>query len=260
MNMLSPEFSHQAALYDLANKCIVEPLKNFVETIRNFRTNPFCFYWILTFSCSLTTIVAFIYAYDTDKSCINHKGSLLNILFGNLPMLLFHMRFAMNFMSTWRKGNEESDEIGRVLSLSPHFRLAREKIRKARKIRKVITDNYPCVFYIFYALETLHICTTIAFLLTRNYSNICNIDLMKQTSLIIIVASSLQVVLGVLILIRITMCFKNLSKLEAKLDEVAEQEQGISIETGNVPTSSTDTHGVDSIHFPLTLPMSAENH
>lgn len=81
---------------------------------------------------------------------------------------------------------------------------------------------------------------------------------MEKISLIIIVASSLQVILGALILIRITMCFKNLSKLEAKLDEVAEQEQGV--ETGNVPTLSTDTHGVDSIHFPLTLPMLTENH
>lgn len=159
MNMLSPEFSHQEALYDLANRCVVEPLKKFVETIRNFRTNPFCFYWILTLSCSLTTIVAFIYAYDTDKSCMNHKGSLLNILYGNLPMLLFHMRFAMDFISTWRKENEESDEICRVPSLSPHFRLAREKIRKARKIREVITDDWYCGrFYLYFFMHgNLHI-------------------------------------------------------------------------------------------------------
>lgn len=88
----------------------------------------------------------------------------------------------------------------------------------------------------------------------------CNLELAKKTTLICIEASSLQIILGALILLGIARCFQNLSKLEAKLDEAAEQEQVISIETGNVPTSSTDAHGTDSFHFPLTLPISTENH
>lgn len=250
MNLLSHEFSHQAALYDLANKCIVEPLKKFVETIRNFKSNPFCFYWILSVSCSLTTIIALLDAYFTDKTCLFNKFSLLTLLSSIFPYLfLWHMRIAIFFVQEWKKVNDESEEMDQIQYLSADLRRTKETINRVKRIRKVVASHRCCLSFLS-VIQSFFLSVAIARFVLNNYGVKCNIDLAKKTTLICITAISLQIILGALILMGITRCFQNLSKLEAKLDDAAEQEQVISTGIG------TDAHDIDSFNFPLTLPIS----